>query len=325
MEVNDTSSTEVIPLCHVVTVVSDVFLRFSNIERIERAVLQNAAELLARQVNMFTVYDSHSVLRRHFMRKYGGYTRCSVLTQPRRTVYDLDVSDCSSSVDGFEYNSETDSDSDSIYFLERSGSDFFLSTFHRVQHASRRGLRLCFLDRNHAHQQILSLSPSGYAPLDDWIDTPGVFLRSKQVRYRVPPEHHVSQLELQRQLNSIDGIQLPNADLVVTVYPGIRDSLLFLIAFFWLSLLQLLKCIFPRRFKPTMPPKLDLKLLLRCIAARISGAFCFGGSVIYSFGTDGIPPFFLADSELHQCFGLTVAAFSRCVDRYYTCQRRKGK
>ncbi|GBE60890.1 acetylornithine aminotransferase [Babesia ovata] len=325
MEVGNGFDGENIPLCHVVSVLSDEFLRFCNVDSIEHAVLQNAADLLTREVGVFTVYDARGILRRHFMTKYGGCSRCSVVTQPKFKVYELGFLAYSNFVDSFECSNDADTNINSSYLVEREGSEVFLSEYDPSQHPQRRGLRLCFLDRSHAHQRILRLSLTEHPPPEDWIDTPGVFLRGKQVKYRIPSEHQVSQPDLQRQLHLIDGVELPTADLVVSVQPRLRDAALFFIAFIFLSLLQLVRFITPWRFKPTMPPKLDFKLLLRCIAARVGSVCFFGGSVIYSFGPDGIPPFFLAESELHQCFGLTVAAFSRCVDRYYTCQRRKGK
>ncbi|GIX63814.1 amphioxus-specific nk homeobox protein [Babesia caballi] len=218
-------------LGHVVSVLSDGFLRYNTVGRIEHAVLANAVKLLGEDVNTFTLYDRRGLLRRHFSSTYGGCFRRAILD--RQGCKDItqrfgDYLEVSADFDGHH---EMSNEGKSSYFLESADGKLLLSQFDPSHHSSQRGIRLCFLDQSCAHRRVLSSKIRRYSLSDDWVVSPGVYVGGIELKYRIPPGEHISQPDLQRQLYLVDGAELPPPELVVSVQPGLRDVMRFCAGF----------------------------------------------------------------------------------------------
>ncbi|GFE55045.1 anaphase-promoting complex subunit 2, putative [Babesia ovis] len=312
-------------LSHVASLFSDGFLRFTPKDRIERDIFSNAVNLIVENVNYFTIYDWRGVMRLYFATKYGG--------SHRRPVGDLSKYKAPSlgSLEYFDISRQfrvIDPDifeCTSSYYLERKGPELVISQFNASQHKPAGGLRLTFLDRTHAHSRIINAISYPQLEPSKWIMVSPPNTTDRDVKYSIPSEEHITQPSLQRQLNMIDNAEIPLPDLMISVQAKFSDILLHCISRIYMKWLMLIFCVLPFFSKMHIDHYIDVKLVFRSIIKRINSIWFYGMGIIHPFGPCGLPPWFLACAELHECFSLSQADFWKCVDDFYHCQRRNGK
>ncbi|KAK1937434.1 hypothetical protein X943_001857 [Babesia divergens] len=309
-------------LHHVVTVLGDDFLCFTSVGRIERYILDAAFELMDNDIPTFTIYDRRGLVLRYFQKKYGNCSRRLVCCDGNQSSVagDSEYFSCIESC-----NSENADKSSSTYFLEAQDSNAVISQHQLSQHGGLRGIRLCFLDQRHAHIRTFDLRGCEYKLHEEWIEARDVTFDDVCFKYRIPTDDHICQPALHRQLFTIDGVEASMPDLIVSVHVGMRDAIQFCIMFIYMKLMLLLSHFSPKLVKPRMEVRIDLQLFFRSILARVGAMCLLGKHVIYSFGPCGIPPWFLAEAELHQCFSMERYEVRRCLDSFYKCQRRNGR
>ncbi|KAK1443884.1 hypothetical protein BgAZ_207600 [Babesia gibsoni] len=312
------------PIClsHVVSALSEGFLRHTRVERIEQCILLNALELIQDNVKTFTVYDRRGLLHNHFWKSYGDGDRWPIRPN-RRKARGWDVPDYFCDV--HNEDSTIPEDQCSLYLIERQGKDAYISKYNVSQPRNLTGIILCFLDHKHAHSRILRAKCHDYKLPENWIDIKGVLNAMCEMKYIIPPDEHICQPYMQRELCSVDGVDLGMPDLVISVQPGMYDIIRFIIIAVYVKLIWVLFILFPQWIKPPVAAPVDIGIIIRSILARIGTLIFKETQVVYAFGPSGIPPWFLAEAEIHQCFGMDLSSFRKCVNAFFNCQRRNGR
>ncbi|ORM40945.1 uncharacterized protein BXIN_1616 [Babesia sp. Xinjiang] len=313
-------------LYHVVSLLSDDFLRFNSVDSIERDLLTNAANLFANGVRIFTVYDWRGIIRLHFLNTYGNCRRRQVRNVTEYKTLSFQAPNYFDLSREFEITDNSILEYKGVYFLEIEDSGLLLSQHDRSQHSSAAGIQICFMDRSHAHTRILNSSTCSYPLPTKWIMCHAAVVSGKAVEYCIPTEDHINQPHMQNQLYLIDDIELTSPDLVISVQCRIRDVLCFFLVFIYVRWVLLFTWLFPLLFtRPMAYPPLGLRFILRSIVTRIGNTCFLGKSMVHQFGPCGAPPWFLSMAELHQCFGFSSVAIENCISGYRLCEKRNGK
>lgn len=322
MNATDHGDDPIEPLNHAVAVLDDNYLRFTAVKKIEQCILRNAVELLRYRVGNFTLYDKRGWLRNHFYDCFGENRR-HLVNIYEEWSYGWDE------YDYFENRGDTvpdiAKDRCSIYYLETKGTEVFITPYMSDQDGGLQRIRLCFLDESHAHIRILQAHPISYEITENWIENTGDGPEQKRFKYRVPNDDHIYRPDLQSQLCTIDGLELPTPDLVVSVRLGIGGALAYLWLSIYIKMMWILSTLSLKWTQYRDEHHTDMAMLLWAMVEHIGAIFLIDTKVVYPLGPSGIPPWFLAEAELHQCFGMELRSFQRCVDSFYQCQRRNGR
>ncbi|EDO06723.1 hypothetical protein BBOV_II007730 [Babesia bovis T2Bo] len=310
-------------LSHVVAVFNDAYVRFTPMKLLEDSILDNAFSLMGRDVHFFTIFDWRGIMRRHFCLKYAGCRMRQI-----RVSYDFERSSLTDmkNVD-FTNGPETDSHGDlhNSFYLEYKGSDTVISQFNPSHHSHCNGIRLTFLDRAHSHYRIINVNLGPKLPYKCDGDVVNTDCYDTDSRYAVPSDEYILQIGLQKELHMLEENGIPLPDLLISVQPRLWHILRHIFSSFYIKWINPMLSALSYSGRHYLEQPTDFLLAIDSIIRRLSSSCYYGYSIVHQFGPCGVPPWFLAASELYECFGLSWQNLSKCIDTFFDCERRNGR